>query len=535
MWEGQSRTEGDGSEWSVNEDWEARTRLANDILFVSTADSAIDNLRKRFEEEPVFKEVIEAMYDLDRGAELRNKSKARHRASEYVIEQGKLWRIKGGTPTRARTKVECVTKPEAKALAIRTHAEGGHWGRDAVKIALLDRICSPKLDASIIAAIKDCPKCKNFGLTHLHSLLEPITRRHPFELLVGDYLTLPKGTGGYSTLGVYLDTFSQHVWIFKHRTAGSAKTTAESLSQIFNNFIASETFMSDGGRHFNNSVVKTYCESRGCKLHIVAAYSPWINGLVEGTNKLLLHILKRLCAPNLGEDDIQQGSWDSLPATWPKHLDSAIHALNTRLLPALKFSPKELLLGLVVNTHPTPLIESTSALRTPDASLHIAYVKQQRIDGYEEAVKHAVKRKTAFDKRVLQKAPREVIFEPGQLVQVYRNDLDYTFKAERKLLPKWSVPRRIKSRLQNSYKLETLEEVPLQGEYSARRLRAFTPREGTELARKQEEFERKLKQQPVDEEVEEETANIKPQEDQNIESDDEEDQLEEEGEREEED
>ncbi|KAG2050047.1 hypothetical protein BDR06DRAFT_842487, partial [Suillus hirtellus] len=81
-----------------------------------------------------------------------------------------------------------------------------------------------------------------------------------------------------------------------------------------------------------------------------------------------------------------------------------------------------------------------------DAPLHIAYVEQQRIDGYEEAVKHAVKRKTAFDKRVLQKAPREVIFKPGQLVQVYRNDLDYTFKAERKLLPKWSVPRRIKSR-----------------------------------------------------------------------------------------
>ena len=90
-----------------------------------------------------------------------------------------------------------------RELATRVHSEGGHWGRDAVTMALLDCICSPKLDASILAAIRDCPKCKNFGPTHLHSLLEPITRRHPFELLVGNYLTIPKGKGGYSTLGVY--------------------------------------------------------------------------------------------------------------------------------------------------------------------------------------------------------------------------------------------------------------------------------------------------------------------------------------------
>lgn len=187
-------------------------------------------------------------------------------------------------------------------MAAKQHAEGGHWGRDAIKIALTDRIYSPKL----------------------HSLLEPITRRHPFELLVGDYLTLPKAQG-YNTVGVYLDTFSQHIWAFKYKSTGTAKTTVNSLSQIFRNFTASETFMSDGGRHFNNTVVQEFCAKWNCKAHVVAAYSPWINGLVEGTNKILLHVLKRLCAPN--------------------HLDDAITALNHRILPALKFSPKELLSG----------------------------------------------------------------------------------------------------------------------------------------------------------------------------------------------
>lgn len=135
-------------------------------------------------------------------------------------------------------------------------------------------------------------------------------------------------------------------------------------------------------------------------------------------------------------------------------------------------------------------------------------------------VRHAIKRKTAFDKRVLKKAPGEVIFNRGQLVQVYRNDLDYMFKADQTLLPKWSVPRRIKSRLQNSYKLETLEGTVLQGEYSARRLRAFTPREGTELATKQEVYERKLAQQSIEEKEDEEPKNIVSLESQDIEDDD---------------
>lgn len=176
-----------------------------------------------------------------------------------LIEDGKLWRLRGGTAVRARSRVECVTKAEAKELAIKQHSEGGHWGCDAIKITLTDRIYSPKLDASI-----------------LHSLLEPITRRHPFELLVGDYLTLPKAKG-FHTLGVYLDTFSQHVWAFKYKTAGTAKTTTDSLGQIFRNFTAAETFMSDGGRHFNNA---------------------WVNGLVEGTNKIMGQPATQLARPS---------------------------------------------------------------------------------------------------------------------------------------------------------------------------------------------------------------------------------------------
>jgi hypothetical protein len=98
-------------------------------------------------------------------------------------------------------------------------------------------------------------------------------------------------------------------------------------------------------------------------------------------------------------------------------------------------------------------------------------------------------RKTRFDRRVLDSREGEVKFKKGQLVQTYRNDLAKSIGTERKLTPMWSEPRRIMERMLNSYKLETLDGQPLDGEYHVRRLREFIPREGTELAEQQKEAE----------------------------------------------
>ena len=305
--EGSEHEKGDGSEWTVSEDWEADTGLTHDIFHLSTAQTPeMAKLRERFKDEPIFAEVIDAILEMDQDTNLRTKKRARHRASEYMIENGKLWRVPGGHHTRAKSKVECITKEEATLLAKQEHESNGHWQRDSVKKSLLDRIWSPGLDASIVKGITNCGVCKNFGGTHLHALLDPITRRHPLELLVGDYLSLPTGKGGYHTVGLYLDTFSQHIFGYKYKTAGSAKTTLDSLNRTFQAYAPWETFMSDGGKHFDNKEVRDLCEKWGTKTHVVSAYSPWVNGLVEGTNKLFLHVLKRLCVPDLDDEGAEK-------------------------------------------------------------------------------------------------------------------------------------------------------------------------------------------------------------------------------------
>ena len=353
---------------------------------------------------------------------LQERKRARHRAAHYMIDEGKLWFVGGGTCARAVARWECVTKDEAVELARIKHEKGGHFHRDLIKIALLDRIHSPGLDQSIVKAISDCPRCKNFSGTHLHALLQPITRRHPFELLVGglgNYLSMPTGKGGFHTVRLYLDTFTQHVWGYKFKTAGTGKTTVKSLDDIYGGFAPAEVFMSDGGKHFKNNEVRQCCEKWGGRHHVVAAYSPWINGLVEGTNKILLYMLAWLCAPEVGEDGWQTTNWADLPKTWPDHFDEAIQILNWRILPALKFSPKELLLSLIVNTNPTPLEASSSMPIPQDFEMHMAYAAQQQLDGYSEAVKHAMDRKTRFDRRVVESKEGEVTFEKGNLVQTY--------------------------------------------------------------------------------------------------------------------
>ena len=170
------------------------------------------------------------------------------------------------------------------------------------------------MDQSITKAILNCGKCKGFGTTHLHSLLEPITRRHPFELMVANTLSLPKGKGGFTKLGMWMDLYSQRLWVTKLKTAATAKSSKKSYGDICDLFTASETLMVDGGPEFDNNELKEACAARGTKLEICPAYSPWVNGLLEGTNAILLNRLKRMCAPDPGEDDYRSME---VPANWP--------------------------------------------------------------------------------------------------------------------------------------------------------------------------------------------------------------------------
>jgi len=80
----------DRSEWMVSEDWEARLGLTNDIMHIAPANGPVNTFSTRFANEPIFKEVIEAIYNLDQDKDIWQKHRARHRAEQYIVKNGKL-------------------------------------------------------------------------------------------------------------------------------------------------------------------------------------------------------------------------------------------------------------------------------------------------------------------------------------------------------------------------------------------------------------------------------------------------------------
>ncbi|GAW03058.1 Retrovirus-related Pol polyprotein from transposon opus Includes: ame: Full=Protease [Lentinula edodes] len=125
MWEGQDRVMGDGSEWTVSEDWEAVTGLVNDVFGVSIAEGMMEEgevtnweaLSGRFRGEPVFMEVIDALRVLESPADDKAKQRARHKAARYMVDGSRLWKVGGNGGIRERARVECITRREAVELA----------------------------------------------------------------------------------------------------------------------------------------------------------------------------------------------------------------------------------------------------------------------------------------------------------------------------------------------------------------------------------------------------------------------------------
>src|ERR1700692_1300745 len=108
-------------------------------------------------------------------------------------------------------------------LAQIQHKTGGHFMQDMVKLKLMDKYYSSRVDQAIVKGINSCGRCKSFGPTHIHSLLEPITHRHPFKLFVADYPSMPMGTGGFHTIALLMDTFTHWHWGVKLKTHSTAK------------------------------------------------------------------------------------------------------------------------------------------------------------------------------------------------------------------------------------------------------------------------------------------------------------------------
>ncbi|QRV83692.1 Retrovirus-related Pol polyprotein from transposon [Ceratobasidium sp. AG-Ba] len=322
-----------GRDETVDPGWEAAKQIINDVShLIEDTDTAL--LLKRFAGDAFFADILlHLVFDLAEDSttvssdEERARKKRAHRAEDYLVEDGKLWLVRG-KGVKEGAKVECIPSSEAKELALAVHSAGGHFGRDMTILTLQLRFFWPELRRDVIEAVTTCPRCKNFGPRLLSAHMQPITRARPFDLLVGDYVSLPAGHGGFKTVLVLVDVYSRFLFTFPLKGPGTGKFTVDGLTKISDILLAPCTFMADGGSHFDCEEVREWAAARGVQPLKTPPYAPWANGLAEGSIKLLIGRLKTLCTATVGESPEEDADPTTTPAAWPKHLSTATAQLN---------------------------------------------------------------------------------------------------------------------------------------------------------------------------------------------------------------
>ncbi|QRW11706.1 Retrovirus-related Pol polyprotein from transposon [Ceratobasidium sp. AG-Ba] len=482
MYEGRTNTDdGPGRDFDVDPGWESRKELIND-LYLLLPDPDTAKLLKRFETDEYFSDILLHLLFADdsdnpdnKEAEKERKRRA-HRAEGYFVQDGKLW-LAGAKNVRDGSEVECIPFDEGQQLALSVHEAGGHFGRDMTVLTLQQRYHWPRLRQHATEAVTTCARCKNFGPRLLSALMRPITRARPFDLLVGDYVALPEGHGGFKTVLVLVDVYSRYLFAFASKKPGTGKFTVEALDKISNLLVTPRSFMADGGKHFDCDEVRVWAASRGVQPLKTPPYAPWANGLAEGHIKLLISRLKKLCAPSVGKDPSDIEDPDTTPHAWPKHLSTAVAQLNDRVVAGLGYTPRELITGQLSAERRAEIGRSLLNREVSDADVNLGLTYSLRQDAFANALEHARKRKRAFDKGI-----RTVEYAPGDLVQKYDARLDETHSTLRKLAPRWSGPLRVVEKAANSYKLEDLAGNPFASAAHARLLRPFVPSPGSTLA-----------------------------------------------------
>ncbi|KAJ7767521.1 hypothetical protein DFH07DRAFT_736816 [Mycena maculata] len=142
MWTERKRTPTDGSDWSVLADWETSTGIQQDLFGIDAESSPIsddirDPLQTEFADDLFFSPIIDHLLGLSGGMSISERRCATHRASGFMIEDGKLWRIPDKA-SRWVAQTRCVPTAKGFTVAMQIHAQNGHLGLESTKLKIAD-------------------------------------------------------------------------------------------------------------------------------------------------------------------------------------------------------------------------------------------------------------------------------------------------------------------------------------------------------------------------------------------------------------
>ncbi|SNX85308.1 uncharacterized protein MEPE_04017 [Melanopsichium pennsylvanicum] len=354
----------------------------------------------------------------------------------YVIRDGDLYQRKDGELYRV------LPRREAQQFARSVHNRSHMGIASTISILRLqESVIWPSMWRDVRDIIKRCPTCQQFG-PRLSSTIDPVVITSPMAVWAMDFVSLPLSQGRSKVL-VIIDYFSRFVWAFAC-TYQRARDVVKALQELRDSLgILPGKIITDGGSHFDCAEVSNFLVEHEVEHIITSAYAPWVNGLVERHNGLLIQTLRKLIANPLDDTDLP-------PQQWHPYLAVAVRELNRRPMPAMaNWSPVELLYGFTIKD---------SREQQGEYPSDVAAAKSQRAFVDAIRVEASAHLEEEQGKRVAQSTPyrSSVAYEPGDLVLKHRTQLESTYSTAAKMAPRWEGPYAIQSKQRKSYIVRSL-------------------------------------------------------------------------------
>ncbi|CEH18679.1 FOG: Transposon-encoded proteins with TYA, reverse transcriptase, integrase domains in various combinations [Ceraceosorus bombacis] len=269
-----------------------------------------------------------------------------------------------------------------------------------------------------------------------------------------DFMELPSTETSAGYVLVAVDYFSRFIWVWVARHADAIRVVA-GLQDLATKWRRPRRVITDNGSHFKNKLVRDACDQLGVVSTHTPEYAPWVNGLVERQNGLLVTQLRKGC--------MEKG----IPTTrWTAVLADAVRIINQRPILALGYSPSELMFGVCPSANHLELEDMTTQAESPEAiSLPFALLESMRDSA---TMRHLQTR--------WRKAPKGA---PSVGTTFVKGDLVMARKPPQanKLATTWSGLFRISScqRTGRTAKLESLLGAAVRGRFHFNRLKRFHP------------------------------------------------------------
>ena len=384
----------------------------NSVLEFESENLSIDkNLEKLQREDEEIKEMIKK-------CNLR-------KLKGFVIEEGILLKLRRGKNGRLFKQLVVPKSLKKDVLNMcHDHYTGAHLGEKKTWAKLSNRFYwqnAYKEVKNYVDSCEVCAKLKNPSPNRAE--LRPILDfNKPFDMVGVDVLELSRTNSGNKYVVVFTDYLTKWVEAFPMKDM-----KAETIANIFINEIlprhsAPSKLLSDQGRNFLSSLIKSICEYFKINKIQTSPYNPKCDGLTERFNKTLCQMLAAYSNSN-------QTNWDL-------YLPLVLFAYRTSEQSTSEDSPFALLYGreprlgnldnFNLGYEPTEFIKN----------LHRRWKEAK-----ESIVRHAENSKRLYDNKYQKPPP---LFKTGDLVRV-KQPLTKIGLKKKLRNDHWSEPMEIKN------------------------------------------------------------------------------------------